>query len=254
MQAASTSYPRNLKEFLGRLKKESNAKDLLDQMQLFCQLQGESSPTFKSAQDWLRIERPKLRQQWRSADGGEDEEDSETESDMPKMTSSDDESSDDDEDDGGEDDLSDGRESKVIFDKRSMRYYQIPTSYIQLKLVTGKGLGVFARRKIQRGGYLVYEGFFLRNLQGVKDRRYVIELPSVCPTSLRRKFTYINGDPQLNDTTDALGCYCNDDEHSPNAFATYRPSIGKLVIIVGVNVTRGTEICFNYGKRYPRTW
>ena len=253
----SWSYPSSLKQFLGRLKKESNAKELLEQMHVFCELQGESSPTFESAQEWLRTERPKLRQQWRDQDPEDTDSDSEPPWELVSSdaeTSEDESSGGDDEGDDSEDDLLDADELEVVFDKSSMRYYKIPTSDIVVKFVEGKGLGVFARRKIRRGGFLVYEGFFLRTLQGVKNIQYVMKLPSVCPTTLRQKFTYINGDPQLNDTTDALGCYCNDDEHSPNAFPTYRPSIGKMVIIVGVDVTRGTEICFNYGKRYPRTW
>jgi SET domain-containing protein len=142
----------------------------------------------------------------------------------------------------------------VVFDKSSLKFYRIAEADIEVRQARGKGLGVFARRSLKRGGFIEYRGRLLikTELKHVRNRQYVTQLPSRHPASRRY---FMDGNPKHTPPlSGCVGCYCNDSRKRPTSFLTYLPSKKIVVIALGRNVKRGQEITWDYGPQYNRTW
>ena len=148
----------------------------------------------------------------------------------------------------------DDADSEVVFDKKSIRYFEIPASHIELVPVRGKGMGVRALRALRKGGYIVYRGRMVRTTQlgDISNKQYITTLPNHHPL---HKTHALDGNPKHTPTDGVcLGCYCNDSRRNPTSFLTYLSSKKVVVVALGRNIRKGTEITFDYGKSYPRTW
>lgn len=153
-----------------------------------------------------------------------------------------------------EEEEDDDVDSEVVFDKKQIRYFMIPNNHIELVPVRGKGMGLRALRALQPGGYIVYRGRMVRitQLGDISNKQYITTLPNNHPL---HKTHALDGNPKHTPTgASCLGCYCNDSRRNPTSFLTYLSSKKVVVVALGRKIRKGTEITFDYGKSYPRTW
>lgn len=88
----------------------------------------------------------------------------------------------------------------------------------------------------------------------MEDTSYVLALSTAARKAHGDKFTHIDGRNNKLDSHSAS--FCNDNVANPCAYMTFLPSVGKMCVVLGVDIPRWREIDYDYGDEYDalRTW